>query len=459
MELSSRRVFTLLAKSRARIRVPDTYFLNKGTLEFAICSDRKSRCCRLKFKDPRSTADVLVELHRTTTQFSSTNKKVCYAYIRRTRSVLSTEDIEALLSKSRELPYNCVQAYLEPRTVLDQPQTLKVVALEGGTYFPTYSEMNAEKPLAALQLQQKMMKVAKDVMLRVQEAESKRIESLELEFIQDSDRLLWLVNVVSCRLAVIAEPQPSYLGPCVKRTASRRVLSQGDASEFAVPTFTKQANPLSTFTHAVEDIPVNLPEASTQGLPLVARIYEQMHEKQFSRNPKARSNSETPKLDRKIPSKCNIGKNICLESLDDRALLFRRDSSTELIYYTTAEDTDASPIKTERIQKASSNDTNRLQQIPHKRLPSNRSATSLNKRSLSSSVMPTFQETMRSISTYGADLTTTRMGKVVEKLQSRHMELSQKYGASPMLSHQASVGPIKLALPSPYTSKGIKIKP
>mmetsp|Transcript_21152 Transcript_21152/g.39063 ORF Transcript_21152/g.39063 Transcript_21152/m.39063 type:complete len:472 (-) Transcript_21152:12-1427(-) len=468
MELTSRSILAILSKVKARVRVAETYFLTKGLLELGVYTDSDGRCRRMKFREQKSTALILAEMARNSMHGSLANKRICFCYIRKTRSCLTSDDIETLLTKQRSLPFTCLQAYLEPRAGSDQTMTISI-SLKDNSYVSTYSQITGVKPLAELQLQQKMMETAKAVMHRIQEVERKHVEKLELEFIHDYDKRLWLVNINDCRLAV--KIVRKHVG------MSRSIVSFESSGEMLVPQITIHKADASSAVLLANPPPV----IQEPNLPLITRIYQQLKERpslQKRRNLRSMSSIDpnTPNKDEgpldnfvsflaktiNIQDSAEEGEQASMSAAfkDFLSKYMKRDSN-ELVIGTTVSEIDLSPkLLSPANSDATATDTE-MQVRKNTRkmmtLPSQRSL-SYNKQVKSISQLHTNRESRRSISIHAAENQANRLDKVMERLSARHEELNRKYGSTIRLPKTVvHAPPLKQAVLSPYATIGIKI--
>lgn len=353
MEFTSRGILAVLSKVKARVRVAETYFFTKGQLDIGVYTDAEGRCRRAKFKEPKSTAEVLTNLLQNRLYSATSNRKVCFYYIRRTRNCLTSDEGQALLTKHRNLPFACIQPYIESRADNDPVLSISV-SLQDNTYVSTYSQIPGAKQglidttsyidesgptealrgtafhstsslvppisqrtvgsshqvaahqtrastthqasqLKELQIQQKMNEIAKTIMRCLQEIERKHIDKLVLEFVHDLNMQLWLVNIPNCKFAVKAVKK--------KVGVNRSVVSYEDALEAKVPQISihKAVDPFKTFTDGpVSDIPET-------NLPIITRIYQQLKGRPMSlRGKQVRSISTIGLSQRNSPSVDNF---------------------------------------------------------------------------------------------------------------------------------------------------------
>lgn len=461
MKLTCKGVFAVLSKFKARIRVLETYFFCKGNLELAVYTDSLSRCHRMNYKEPRSSAEVLTDLQRNATFFSS-SKKVCYSYIRKAKSVLTVDDIEGLLNRNRALTFTCLQTYLEPRNLTDPILTL-TITLENGLYVQAYSLMQGVKHLVQLQLQQKMMEVAKLVMHKVQEAERLLIEVLELEFIQDSDKVLWLVNVPVCKLVVKVTTQQVGI--------SHSMVSYERVAEQSPPAF-EMFRPSGSSKAQLHDI--TLPthhQASQSSLPIVSKIYQQIKETPNRVKPKAKCKSTPDSPISKKKSSMGglasfLAKTITLPSNDEpnhkttvssafKDLLSKYIGKSSVGFMTcSADEEDLSPMKSSyNLQSEAAEQAKPEMQL---RLEAtDQRASVVSRRSKSGLQIIQNPELKKFSPIHTMNFKSRRSSTVIDLLNSRQQELLKKYGPS---SHKAVVVSAKPTSVSPYASLGIKIK-
>lgn len=465
MELNCKRVLAILAKAKASIQIAETYFFSKGFVELAVFTDHSYRCKRLKIKEPLSTSDVLAEFHLSATQFSSSCKKVCCSYVRKTRNVITCDDIEAMAIRPRTLNFSCLQAYVEPWSEATQALGL-AITLEDNAYAYAYSPADEVKTLTGLQLQQKMMKVAKAVILCIQECEKKRIEALELEFIQDSQKRLWLVNVGLCRLAVKATMKQVSI--------SRSVISYEDAIDpGALPISMQRSLSQAADILTPDCTPQHRTQQSTSSLPLVCKVYKQLQEKASPRTHKLRhkraSASPVYLKDQVIkPLASFMSRSIQLTEASEgspivssafKDLLSRyvgKEHSRDLLAFPT-EDSDLCPAKNFSTSLIEPFDPISSNLIPISQATSPKMSVQ-NRRTKSSTLIPANFNHKPKATLYEADSATIHLNKVVARLQTRRQELSRKYGSPPPLPKVPITTSLKPATLSPYSSVGFKIK-
>jgi hypothetical protein len=380
-------------------------------------------------KEPKSTVNVLTELLHKATQFSSSIKKICYGYIRKLRSTLSADDIEAILTRHRTLAFTCLQSYLEPRA--DSSMTISI-NLEDDFYSAKYSSIHGVKQLAVLQLQQKMMEVAKVVVLRIHEAERKQVEKLELDFILDSDKTLWLVSVLDCRLTV--KVSLKQLSINLTSTSDNEETNRHGSQSLVSPVLNEAS-----------------PQHEPSSLPLISRIYEQTREKALKRKSvKNRVASEsTEPGPSKMADSLVILDSPRLQTSNFKDLLAKYIKQNIHDLFTTPA-AELSPVKVPSKVYSDTIETSELV------LPKAKTLSLLRNSSLDIKAKATARKPRRSNSIYAIDYTTSRLDKVMQQLQTRQQKLSQKYGSTLALPKRV-VTPIKLTVKSPYATQGMKI--
>lgn len=461
MDLSSREVLAVLSKSKIRVQVAETYYFTKGKLELGVYTDSEGRCRRVKVKEPKSTAEILAELNRGASPFTSSNKKVCFCYTRKSKKCLTSDEIEARLNKPLALPFTCLQSYIESRT--GDEDTLKLsISLQDNTYVTRWSPIPGVRQLGEQQIKQKMLEVAKGIMHFFQEIEVKYVEILELEFIQDIYKRLWLINVVDCKLAI----KPGIKGLDISKT----VTCYERTNEVAMPILIdlKEAILLES---SVETIPT----PKETNLPMISQIYEQLKNRPSPRIRRKKhlsvstfdpiSEDNKPKQEPALFNLVNfLAKSIqapveektaqtTMSSAFNEVLskYIKIDQSDTLLGFSMSR-SDLSPTRLISPINCNSPQTEPIEPTKnHKE----------DKRSLSYSRMPKsrFRLTSnlgvrRNASIYQAETQVYRLDKVIEKLDSRQKELQKKYGQIvkvPKTSHS----PTKSAV-SPYANLSIK---
>jgi hypothetical protein len=308
------------------------------------------------------------------------------------------------------------------------------VRLEDDAYVSNYTPIQGVKQLTEHQLQQKMTEVARTVIYRVQEAMRRRVDTLELEFVQDSDKLLWLVNVKVCRLAVKQAKQLVGI--------NRSVLSYQEVTELTRPaiSITRNLTPRDTSSPDL----TNHDMSSSSHLPLIGRIYQKLKEGPFhAKHKRSRRSMSTIELSTpyekleelqaaplvSIPQAADSEEQPLLKinsAFKDLVVQYIGKDSLELLMSTT-EETEVSPVKTQR----ESEDIQALAKDSTYKLPVQSSTKQFRKarkrRTLSSTGMQS--DPMQSILMHAAVTTTSRIDRVIERLQTRHKELSLKYGS------------------------------
>jgi hypothetical protein len=324
------------------------------------------------------------------------------------------------------------------------------VKLEDGAYVSNYTPIQGIKQLTEHQLQQKMTEVARTVIYRVQEAMRKRVDTLELEFMQDSDKLLWLVNVKVCRLAVKQAKQLVGI--------NHSVVSYQEVTELTRPVISITRNTTPRDTSSPDGTPNDKPTSSN--LPLIGRIYQRIKEGPFrakhKRSRRCMSTIELRTPKQKLEGLQDAPLVTIAQAADSEgeqpALKINSDFKDILVQYIgkdslellmTTEETEVSPAKTQREceGKQSTEDKDLAYKLPAQSSTQQLSKTR-RRRTLSSTGLHT--EPKRSI-LIGS--TTSRIDKIIEGLQTRHKELSLKYGSAAKLQ---KVPPPKSQMLSPY---------
>jgi hypothetical protein len=445
MELTSRSTLSLLSKAKSHVRVVQTYFLTKSHLELGVYTDTEGRCRRMKFKEPKTIAEVLTELLHN----SSSSKKVCYAYKRRTRTLLTTEDIEALLNNQRLQTFTSFQSYIEPWSEAEAPQKISV-RLQHGSYVSEYTQFQGLRHLAEMQMQQKMMEIAKKVMHCVLEVERKPIESLELEFIQDYNRQLWLVDIPDCRFAVKAIH--------TRVGINRSIVSYEGTVEAMAPQIAITRALHMDLNASLENTPRN--EESSPVLPMITRIYQKHFARERPRFTKSISTSKifvskSPrKEDSVIGSSASIiAKSVFQQDSMDQSLLKHEHSVlkelytkvggsphnelTEVVSDSEIQYLDArSPVMTEPVEAVA---------VKSRELPKQ----ALRKSSQVRSYVRSPKTTQVSKTIYSSMLNSNLL---IDQLAARRQELHRKYGSYTHLQ-RAALGIIKTRVLSPYANR------
>jgi hypothetical protein len=407
----------------------------------------------MKFKEPKTTAEVLADLLRNSVSISRGSKKVCYAFRRRTRTLLTAEDIEALLSNQKHLTFTSLQCYIEPWSEGEAPQKISI-RLQHGSYVSEYTKFQGLKNLAEVQMQQKMMEIAKKVMHCVLEVERKPIESLELEFIQDYNRQLWLVDILDCRFAVKAVRKSVGI--------NRSIVSyEGGVEAIAPQIAITRALPYDA-SASLENTPKN--EGSSPTLPMITRIYQKHFVSERHRFSKRISNSEI--FVSKTPSKeeCAIGslasiiaKSVFLQGSIEQSPIKRDPSSFFNELYVKLEGScsnvlidsvsdseiqhfDArSPVTSEPAEDVAVKSLTMTKQAPRK-LGQVRSLVR----------SPKIKQDRRTGAIYSSMLNSNLL---IDKLAARRQELHRKYGSYTHLPKASPPVAIKTRVLSPYANR------